>query len=164
MGFLAKLLSRQIPGPRWEVTRDAVRDQPRSVAEIVDALKHDLQLLNELMNACGGNMIDTRITIEHIVLLIGRLIPALNTVVADLYMTDVSELEHDDTTPSLPDSFLSLRGAICDLQDRWLAFEQRDTTDARERTNAAMEIALTTAELNVVCIRALNSLLLSRLD
>ena len=112
------------------------------------ALKHDLALFSEILDGTDKDCtsIDMRMTAEHLVLLLGRLIPAFNMVIADLYMTDVSELERDEAVPALA-SFPSLSASVRDLRQTWERLEQRDYTDAHDRTTTAMEIALAAAEL-----------------
>jgi hypothetical protein len=132
------------------------------MADIVDDMGRLVELLGSADREMQSEVIDVRITSEHLVLLIGRMIPAINTVAADLYMTVVSEIESGQVRHIVPASVTFLRDELGHLRKRWDALENRNVDDDLKSTEAILDFALIVAELNVVCLQALDGLLRSR--
>src|SRR5688572_18478744 len=90
----ANLLQEHL-GPRWEVTRDVIGRHPEGVDDLLAAISEDLQQLGEQLRDANGRQRETdlRITVEHVVVLLSRLLPVVGSVAADLYMTSIHELE-----------------------------------------------------------------------
>ena len=107
MSELAELFRQHLTGPRWEITRDIVAQQPETLADVVKSLEEDLQLLIDQLVSRGSST-DVRITAEHLVLLLGRMLPVIDSVVADIYMMKVAEIEDDDASNVVPEHIRSM--------------------------------------------------------
>lgn len=167
MNAVVELMRLRLPGPRWEVTRDVVSALPESVEEAIDALEHDLPMLVRLLEgdwvSDPQNTVDTRITAEHVVLLLGRVIPAVNSILGDLYMTDVSDIEDDDRDRRSKEERARLRVEVEHCAERWRLVTANSPRDARDRVRLVLDAGVIVAEMNAVCVRLLRTLLIERL-
>lgn len=164
---LRELLSRHLTGPRWQVTRDVVTEMPSALDDVVRDVTDDLDLLVRQLSGEGSSAeqrsVDVRITAEHVVLLLGRLLPLTDSVLADLYMTDVLELERDDVRDlSRKDKHYAaeLRPVIKGLRE----LTMRKTSSRSDEVRLLLDLSTVLASLHSMSVLILRELLEVRIN
>jgi hypothetical protein len=160
MEHISELLRHHLTGPRWEVTRDVLAQQPDVLSELCRSMEHELRLVIDQIEK-RETAVDVRITAEDLVLVLGRLMPVVSAVVADLYMMHVVDIEHDadGTLPAVTDGTAAqLRTYLGDLLKR------RTTDEALQQVVAVLDTSVTLAALHLESLRLLKELMTTRLE
>jgi hypothetical protein len=160
MKDLADLLCRHLNGPRWEVTRDVVSQQPAVLAELVTVIDDDLQLLVQQLERSDSST-DVRITAEHMTLLLSRLLPVVDAVVADLYMTAAADAESEHASMEIPVEVSSLVDELRAVQQRLI--QPRRDMELVESIPAILDVAVAFARLHLLCVTIVRGILLAQL-
>ncbi|MEA2326404.1 MAG: hypothetical protein QOE68_1363, partial [Thermoanaerobaculia bacterium] len=124
---------------------------------IIDSIDEDLQLLIDQL-ASESAMTDVRITVEHLVLLLGRAFPLINSVVADLYMTQVADIERA-ASEVLPQRILDTSAQFRSLQDGLRKSELPRDADRREQITIILDSAAAMAAIHLTCLTVLRELI-----
>jgi len=161
MNQLAELFSRYLTGPRWEVTRDVLAQQPAALPGLVQSVEEDLRLLIDQLDS-GDSSTNVRITTEHLVLLLGRMLPVIDSVVADIYMTQAVEIEDDDASDTVPAHVRSVLNELQALQEGLR--KPAPLTMSRETIGAILETAVVVSSLHLQCLIVLRDLINARLN
>lgn len=163
MQRLAELFRHHLTGPRWGVTRDIVSGQPDALPELFRAMEADLRLFVDQIEK-RETAVDVRTTAEHVVLLFGRMLPVIDTVVADLYMMEVVDLEDEAADeraqPLGSDVVAELRALIA----RLLELEAREEAEPHRQIIVMLEASVALAALHLKCVRLLSELVMDRLE
>lgn len=156
---LAKLLQQYLIGPRWSVTRDILAKQPEVFVELCTSTEHELRLLLDQINQHQSS-VDVRITAEHLLLIVGRLMPIVSTVVADLYMTHVVDLDSaDESEPvQLDENRERLLGLLRELN------QDVPSGAGQQHIPAVLNSSVTLATLQLECFILLKNLMTRNLQ
>lgn len=161
----ANLLQEHL-GPRWEVTRDVIGRHPEALDELLSAVSEDLRLLDEQLRNADGRQreVDLRITVEHVVVLLSRLLPVVGSVVADLYMTNVSELERAEPRQVGQEQLSRRAEEIRSLANKLEDVLNREARDQRSNALVLLDAAALLAALYAEANAILHDNLVARLN
>lgn len=163
MQRLAQLFRRHLTGPRWNVTRDVLAGLPGELPELFRSIEADLQRLGDQIES-RESYVDVRMSAEHLVLLLGRLLPVIDAVIADLYMMEVVDIE-DETAderaqPLGRDAGAELRSLLARLRE----LEAKEDVGIQREIVVMLEASVVLAALHLKCVRILSELVMSRLE
>lgn len=163
MQRLAELFRRHLNGSRWEATRDVLARQPDALPELFRSIEAEAGLFIEQIEK-RETAVDVRITAEHLVLLLGRLLPVIDAVLADLYMMEVVDME-DETAderaqPLGSDAVTELRAFVAYLRE----LETKDEVESQREIVVILEASVALAALHLKCVGFLSEFLLDRLE
>jgi hypothetical protein len=111
----------------------------------------------------GFSADDLRIAAEQVVVLLGRLLPFVDSIVADLYMTDVSEIECEDRRTIEEEQRQARATLIRSLVSQLDEVTKRDVTNRRWRILAVLDMAVILAAIHAEAVAVLRDILVDRL-
>lgn len=158
MKSVATVVKAHLAESRWNVTRDVIRGQPELLARVIDDLTIDLQLLETFAaNIDANKPVDIRIALEHVVILLGRLVPAVNTALADLYTWTLSRRTSSEWQAT--SAQLTVIRDVAELVPKWQRLIAASSSAVADDAATICELASVVATLNARAATALAQLL-----
>ena len=157
------LEKRAALSPRAGLVRDAIAIQPSGVGEVLIHLTEDLELALRQITQLPATpdetqeLVDLRITVEHLLILLAQLFPLIITAMADLYMTDVSEMRIQGINRS---RIVAFDSELRQLRDRWLLIESTKASNRRKQVRQSILLADWVSTLSLTLSRLLCHMML----
>jgi len=149
--------------PRAGLVRDAIAIQPGGVSELLIHLAEDLELALRQITQLPSmphetqELVDLRITVEHLLILLAQMFPLVITAMADLYMTDVSEMRIQRINRA---SIVAFEAELRELRDRWLLIESTRASSRSKKVSQWVLLANWVSTLSLTLTRLLSHVML----